>query len=99
MGLRGRLPRDLGQFRGRPIILRTGYPAVRWPEHPLAVRGVVMIHRLIASEKQGRLLRSRAEVVCHLDGNRWNWSPENLVVRPGGWQLARFHVGIATGIE
>lgn len=49
-------------------------------KHPLAHRsGIVYLHRHVASEKLGRWLRPD-EHVHHLDGDKSNNTPDNLVV-------------------
>jgi len=48
--------------------------------HPMANRdGYVPEHRLVMEKKLGRYL-TREEVVHHVDGDRANNEPENLVV-------------------
>lgn len=50
------------------------------PAHALAdARGYVSIHRLIASETLGRWV-TRGEAVRVVDGDPWNWTPNNLRV-------------------
>ena len=47
-------------------------------------------HRIIAEEMLGRKLR-RGEVVHHIDGNKINNTPENLMVFPSQAEHARWH--------
>jgi hypothetical protein len=57
-----------------------GYLYFMDKDHPLAGgSGKVYHHRHIASIKLGRWLK-RPEIVHHIDGNRANNDPENLVV-------------------
>ena len=61
-----------------------GYILVYCPTHPKAIRsgsweGYMYEHRLVAEETLGRTLTDK-EVVHHIDGNRINNSPENLIV-------------------
>ena len=68
-------------WRGRQVYDLDGYPAVYWPEHPLATYGgVVRIHRIVGCEMAGRLLE-RHEVVHHKDANRYNWDVSNLEIK------------------
>ena len=82
MGLRGPAPGSGRSFRGQPVIVDGGFPAVRWrgpQKHPLERSGKIAIHRLIASEMLGRVL-TRRDHVRFRDGDVWNWSPANLEV-------------------
>jgi hypothetical protein len=57
-----------------------GYMFVRRPDHPNAAsNGYVPEHRLVMEEQLGRYL-NRDEVVHHIDGDKTNNSPDNLVV-------------------
>lgn len=67
------------QFRGRNIFDDMGYPSVYLPEHPRARQnGCMRIHRVIAEEIYGEI--PEGYHVHHLDEDKWNWSPDNLVV-------------------
>lgn len=52
--------------------------------------GCTYAHRLVAEEKLGRKLSSD-EVVHHIDGNRANNVPENIMVFASSSHHARFH--------
>lgn len=66
------------KWRGRTVNYSDKYPRVWWPEHPLAGRdGLVRIHRVVASEKAGRILTS-VEHVHHEDEDKNNWEADNL---------------------
>lgn len=59
-----------------------GYWHVRVPNHPHARKsGYVAEHRLVMEEVLGRYLQP-GEVVHHLDKDRENNSPENLIIFP-----------------
>jgi hypothetical protein len=83
----GRPPRSLilkQRFRGMPIIIVAGRPAVRVADgmpdkiRALADRsGYVLIYRLVAAEKLGLQPGGRVRLI---DGDAWNWDPANLEV-------------------
>lgn len=56
-----------------------GYQYFCDASHPLSICGIVTYHRHVASMKIGRWLKSE-ENVHHIDGNKINNSPENLMV-------------------
>jgi hypothetical protein len=57
-----------------------GYWYVYAPDHPLATKQqYVLEHRLVIEDRLGRYLLP-TEVVHHIDGNRQNNAPENLMV-------------------
>lgn len=59
---------------------RNGYIVFYKAGHPLAGKdGMVYEHRVVASDKLGRWLNP-SEFVHHLDGNRANNSPDNLIL-------------------
>jgi hypothetical protein len=61
-----------------------GYVRVRSPSHPNANKhGYVLEHRKVAADMLGRPLL-RTEEVHHIDGNKENNSPANLIVVPKG---------------
>lgn len=67
-----------------------GYWMAYQPDHPSAnKRGRVQEHRLIAECWIGRYLRDD-EVVHHIDEDRGNNNPSNLIVMPRGWHV-RYH--------
>lgn len=75
--------------------LNNGYIEVYMPQHPNArSNGTVLEHRLVAEKKLGRYLKIE-EVVHHLDENRTNNTPENLIVFRTNADHSRFHkIGI-----
>jgi hypothetical protein len=67
------------------------YTRLRMPGHPLADKcGMVLEHRLVLSQKLGRWLR-REEHTHHLNGDRRDNRPENLVVTRNGLHQATYH--------
>lgn len=77
-------------LQNRPRVNNNGYVYVRIPEHPRATStGYVYEHQLVAENKLGRMLNPD-EVVHHLDHNRKNNSPENLLVMTNS-EHARLH--------
>lgn len=67
------------------------YIEIMMPNHPNArANGTILEHRYIASEMLGRPLK-KAETVHHLDENKTNNNPENLVVFRTSADHSRFH--------
>jgi len=66
---------------GRQVI--NGYVFVYTPDHPNARRNRIQEHRLVMEKELGRYLEPN-EIVHHLDGDRQNNAPENLVVKVRG---------------
>lgn|SRR3990167_1358778 len=73
-----------GMWRGGKTLASNGYMLVRvGMDHPMAdVRGYAYEHRIVASEKLGRLLEKR-EHVHHVNGNKTDNRPDNLLVTSG----------------
>ena len=64
----------------KEILTKDGYAYIYAPDHPYnSMNGYVAFHRLVAEEKLGRLILPD-EIVHHIDGNKLNNAPENLVV-------------------
>lgn len=65
------------KYRGRKICPINLYPAVYWPDHPHAMsNGMVYVHRAEVFDTYGEIPDDHH--VHHTDGNKWNWSSENL---------------------
>ncbi len=74
-----------------------GYLAVYAPDHPRAKsRPYVYEHILVAEETIGRFL-TRTEVVHHVDGDKANNDPGNLVVCANQAEHMRIHAEQALG--
>lgn len=71
--------------------LNNGYIEIYMPQHPNArSNGTILEHRYVAEQKLGRLLKN-TEVVHHIDENRKNNNPENLIVFKTNSDHSRFH--------
>lgn len=66
-------------WKGGRVRHTKGYVLAYAPEHPEAVGGYVLEHRLVAEEMLGRRLRAD-EDVHHKDGDKMNNHPSNLEV-------------------
>ena len=79
-GIRSNIDRsgsNNANWKGGETTTTDGYISVYRPDHPMALRGRVLEHRLVVSESIGRPLRD-GEVVHHIDGNKQNNSIDNL---------------------
>jgi len=82
--------------RGKTVTSH-GYVLVWKPEHPGAdVRGYIYEHRLVGGRILGRPLFS-SEQVHHIDGDKQNNSPENLMVVSGAKEHRVLHRKKPTG--
>jgi hypothetical protein len=69
-----------GFARRKPFIIKKGYKKLLIPNHPRAdKKGYVFEHILILESKYGRPI-ANGEESHHLDKNRLNNSPDNLVI-------------------
>jgi hypothetical protein len=72
--------------------IRKGYIYVYAPWHPHCINGrYVAEHRLVMEQILGRQLL-RSEVVHHIDGNRQNNDPTNLLLYPTNGQYLYEHL-------
>jgi hypothetical protein len=68
-----------------------GYWAIFMPDHPNASnKGVVLEHRIVMENKIGRLLKDK-ESVHHVDGNKTNNDPENLMLFKNNREHMKHH--------
>ena len=72
-GVNKRVHRKIGELDGYIIVSGEKYPCI------LLSTGRVRVHRYVAEKKIGREIK-KTESVHHVDGDKMNWSEENLVV-------------------
>lgn len=77
-GKKGRAGDKHPMWKGGRIINNGGYVKVYCPNHPEAINNYVLEHRLVLEQKMGRPLK-RNEVGHHLNGNKEDNRPENLI--------------------
>jgi hypothetical protein len=80
---RPRRKRRSGEMRQTTRVTRWGYVERYHPRHPCAnTSGFVPEHKLVMERKIGRQLTQK-EVVHHIDGDRANNHPDNLILFSG----------------
>ena len=73
--------------------INNGYIEIYMPQHPNSrANGVILEHRYVAGQKLGRLLLPE-EVVHHLDEDKFNNDPNNLIVFKTQADHTAFHQG------
>lgn len=83
---------ELGRFiQTDTVKYHKGYKVVYMPSHPRARQnGYVYEHILVAEDKMKRPLRE-GEIVHHIDGNKLNNRPDNLMVFPSQSEHNKHH--------
>jgi len=77
--------------RGKKFIDSKGRIMVYFPEHPHChKKGLIPEHRLVTEKIIHRYLKPQ-EVVHHIDKNRQNNSPENLMLFPNNHEHLEYH--------
>lgn len=80
-------------WKGGRRLNGNGYVLIYQPTHPVADRhGYIFEHRWVMEQKLERLLE-QYEIVHHLDGNKQNNQPDNLVLTRHGIHEQTFHKG------
>jgi len=70
-----------------------GYRYIYSPDHPKrGCNKTVAEHRLVMEKKLNRLLET-GEIVHHIDGNKQNNSPDNLILTKRGVHEKEYHSG------
>ena len=83
---------ELGRFTfSGETILKRGYPMLYLPTHKRAKKnGYVFEHIVVAEKMLGRSLTD-SEVVHHIDEDKMNNNPDNLMIFTNNQEHVRFH--------
>jgi HNH endonuclease len=85
---------DNGRWRGG-VMHSQGYRLLRIPDHPNANKaGYVREHVYVMTQKLGRPINSKVEIVHHINGIRDDNRPENLVVMTRAAHMSHHHKGV-----
>ena len=88
---RSRKGKNSANWKGGRRINVSGYVLILKSEHPQAdIHGYIFEHRFIMEQKLGRMLFG-GEIVHHIDGNKQNNSPENLILTRHGLHEKEYH--------
>ena len=89
---------SMGRFAPNPNgVLLKGYPVIYDPQHPRAKsNGYVREHILVAEKMLGRPLKD-GEVVHHINEDKKDNRPENLMVFASQSDHMRYHWGLRHG--
>lgn len=80
-----------GLDKRRPFIIKNGYKRVICKGHPRANdHGYVREHILVMERKIGRFVL-RGESIHHIDGDKLNNSPKNLILFKDHTEHLKFH--------
>lgn len=81
-------------YKNHRIYIKKGYQIINMPEHHLASKtGDVSVHRAVAEEKIGRQLKPE-EIIHHIDENKLNNDPNNLMVFASNAEHVKYHMAI-----
>lgn len=87
------------KFRGHVIFDHDGYEEILFPEHPSAhSNGLIFVHTIVAEEKIGRRLQ-QGECTHHIDGDKKNNVPSNLMVFKTSGDHTNYHCALRNNLN